>query len=157
MSKYAEGTKVPVARSRAEIEQLLQRYGAEQFISGWGPDGSVIGFMVRTEEGEKRQVRLTLPLPDRDGFNITEQGRERSETAAHAAWEKECRRSWRALALVIKAKLEAVATGISTIQREFLADIVMANNMTMGEWSAPQIAGMYESAQMPKLLPGRHK
>ena len=33
---YAEGTSVPIERSKADIESMLVRYGAEQFVSGWG-------------------------------------------------------------------------------------------------------------------------
>jgi hypothetical protein len=32
---YAVGTSVPVDRSKAEIERLLIRYGADHFASGW--------------------------------------------------------------------------------------------------------------------------
>lgn len=35
MSRYAENTSVSSDRSRAEIEQILARYGAEQFMYGW--------------------------------------------------------------------------------------------------------------------------
>ena len=33
---FAEGPSVPIERSKAEIESMLVRYGAEQFVSGWG-------------------------------------------------------------------------------------------------------------------------
>ena len=32
---YAENTSVPVEKSKAEIERILQCYGADQSISGW--------------------------------------------------------------------------------------------------------------------------
>ena len=60
------------------------------------------------------------------------------------------------LLLVIKAKLEAVASGISTIEKEFLADIVMPDGSTVNEWMRPQFALMLERDAMPKhfLLEG---
>ena len=60
---------------------------------------------------------------------------------------------WRALLLVIKAKLEAVTAGISTIETEFLANIVLPDNTTAGEWMLPQIDRAYRSGEMPPLLP----
>ena len=56
--------------------------------------------------------------------------------------------------LIVKAKLEAIEAGISTIEREFLADVVMPNNQTVGQWLAPQIEQVYLSGKMPPLLPG---
>jgi len=32
---YAENTKVPVEKTRAEIERLVGKYGATRFASGW--------------------------------------------------------------------------------------------------------------------------
>ena len=55
--------------------------------------------------------------------------------------------------LVIKAKLEAVTTGISTLKAEFLANIVLPDNTTAGEWMLPQIDQAYRSGAMPPLLP----
>ena len=62
----------------------------------------------------------------------------------------------RALLLVIKAKLEAVTAGISTIETEFLANIVLPDNTTAGEWMLPQIDRAYCTGEMPLCcqLPG---
>ena len=65
---------------------------------------------------------------------------------------QEERQRWRALVLVIKAKLEAVESGITTFENEFLAHIVLPDNRTVGEWLAPQIDSAYEEGGMPKLL-----
>ena len=54
---------------------------------------------------------------------------------------------------MIKAKLEAIHQGISSIEREFLADTIMPDGQTVAEWVEPQLAKAYESGQMPKLLP----
>ena len=64
------------------------------------------------------------------------------------------RQRWRALVLIVKAKLEAIEAGISTLEREFLADIIMPNNQTVGQWLAPQIEQVYLTGKMPPLLPG---
>jgi hypothetical protein len=62
--------------------------------------------------------------------------------------------SSKALSLVVKAKLEAVEAGISTVEREFLADVLLADGSTVGAWAAPQLALVYERGVTPALLPG---
>lgn len=56
------------------------------------------------------------------------------------AWEQACRVQWRALVLVVKAKLEAVAAGISTIQEEFLSWVVVpGDGRTIGQVLEPKM------------------
>ncbi len=59
-------------------------------------------------------------------------------------------RRWRALVLVVKAKLEAVASGISTLESEFLANIVMGNGQTIG---AAMLHRLPEVVSSGRLLP----
>lgn len=148
MSRYAEKTSVSSDRSRAEIEKTLQRYGADQFMYGWSEDNAVIGFRMYG-----RQIKFLLPMPDKGAFSKTETGRERKQKAAMEAWEQACRQSWRALALVIRAKLEAVEAGIAIFEDEFMANIVLPNGGSVGDFMRPQIAKAYDSGTMPKMLP----
>jgi hypothetical protein len=151
MSRYAERTEVTSDRSRAEIERTLTRYGADQFLYAWQEGAAVIGFRMRG-----RMIRFLLPMPDRDDeeFRYTAVRRyERSREEAAAVWEQACRQRWRALALVIRAKLEAVEAGIVTLEQEFLAQIVLPDNSTVGDWVGPQVAQAYEVGRMPALLP----
>ena len=60
---------------------------------------------------------------------------------------------WRALNLVIKAKLEAVECGISVFEDEFMASIVLPSGDTVGDFMKPQIEQAYISRTMPSLLP----
>ena len=55
---------------------------------------------------------------------------------------------------MIKAKLEAVESGISTVEAEFLANIVLPDNNTAGDWMIPQIDEAYRTGEMPPMLPG---
>lgn len=59
----------------------------------------------------------------------------------------------RALLLVIKAKLEAVASGISIFEDEFLANVVLPDGRLVGQEVREKIANAYESREMPQLLP----
>ena len=149
MSGYAAGTSVSEDRSRHEIERTLTKYGAQQFVYGWTdkPPGAVIGFRMMD-----RMVRFKLTLPTPDEVDRTPTGRRRRGVAAQKAVGDERRRRWRALLLVIKAKLEAVQSGISTFDEEFLAFIVLPNNQTTAEFLVPQIEAAYKQGKMPKFL-----
>ena len=68
------------------------------------------------------------------------------------AWEQAQRSAWRALNLVIKAKLESVKAGIFTFEQEFLPHILLPNGQTVGEFMVPQIETAYQGGQMPPLL-----
>lgn len=151
MARYAAGTEVSSDRSRSEIERTLRRYGATAFAYGWQGERAVIQF-----EANGRRIRFELPMPDRDDpeFTMTPTGRERSESAAEQAWEQAGRQRWRALALAVKAKLEAVESGIATFESEFLAYTVLPDNQTVGEHLLPQLEAVYSTGEMPALLPG---
>jgi hypothetical protein len=147
---YAENTSVPADRSRAEIERTLQRYGASKFMYGYDEEHSMIAFVANN-----RQVRFILPMPDRDDprFTMTPSGRKRRDANSMLAeYEKATRQRWRALALVIKAKLEAVESGITVFEDEFLAHIVLPDGSTAGDWMRPQIEKAYEKNKMPPPL-----
>lgn len=151
MSTYAASTSVSSDKSRAEIEKTLSRYGASQFMYGWDATRAIVGFVMHD-----RQVRFVLPMPSRTDseFTLTPTGRERSPAQAEAAYEQAVRSRWRALALVVKAKLEAVETGIVGFEQEFLAHLVLPNGQTVGDWAEPQIAEVYATGAMPALMPG---
>lgn len=143
MSRYAEGTTVPVERTRAEIEATLSRFGATEFGYVTRPKGAVIEFLVRG-----RRVRFVLPLADRNDPKFTrtpQRGHRRSGVASGKAWDGDCRQRWRTLALCIKAKLAAVTEGIVEFDREFMPHIVdPVTGATMAELVLPAIADRYE-------------
>lgn len=147
--RYANNTSVSVEKSRAEIEKTLSRYGATQFIGGWDGNQAMIGFGI-----EGRMIKMLLTLPDREKFRLTpHHGYQRTPEQQNTAWEKARRQKWRALALVIKAKLEAVEGEISTIEDEFMPHIVLPGGQTVGSFMRPQIQVAYDTGEMPKLLP----
>lgn len=154
MAKYAENTDVPVEKSRAEIEGLIVRYGATSTAFMNGPGRAMIAF-----EAKGRRILFELPLPDRAAPQFDKDGRGsiRTPEKRHEAWEQACRQKWRALALVIKAKLEAVETGISQFEDEFLANIVMPDGQTVSTHVRPKIAQAYESGNMVPLLPAPNR
>lgn len=149
---YAANTSVSVERTRAELERLLQRAGASQFVSGWDSSRAAIGFVYCN-----RRIQFVLDLPDQDGreFWRTETGKPRSETVARKAWEQACRSRWRALLLTIKAKLEAIEVGISTFEEEFLAwTVIPGTSGTVYQEIGPRLADAIETGEPPRLLLG---
>lgn len=149
--RYARDTSVSTDKSQAEIKATLQRYGASGFLFGHDENRAVVGFKMAD-----RQVRfyLTLPSPAEERFTHTaRRGLRRRPEDSHREWEQACRQQWRALALVIKAKLEAVAAGIAVFESEFLANIVLPDGRLVGEHVAPAISRAYATNKMQQLLP----
>jgi hypothetical protein len=129
MPEYAARTKVPADRTRIEIETLMRKRGADQFFSGGDSERAMLAFRLGG-----RHIRFALPLGD-------------------ARSEQHRRSRWRALLLVIKAKLEAIDIGILTIEDAFLADTVLPDRRTVAEVMRPQIESAYSTGNMPPLLP----
>jgi hypothetical protein len=148
---YAENTSVSVEKTKGDIERTLARYGADQFMYGWNQDQAMIGFAY-----QQKMIKILLSLPDRNDaeFQNTPSGRrKRDGEAALQAWEQACKSRWRALLLVIKAKLEAIEVGVSTFENEFLAYIALPDGGTVGEWALDAIPKAIATGKMPKLLP----
>lgn len=150
--KFAEGTTVPVERSRGEIERALKTHKATGFMYGEQGDRAMIAFELA---GRRYRMDLHYP-PLSDFYNLAPNQytkRMDSDQRAMNALEKEKQRLWRGLALLVKAKLTAVADGISTLEIEMQPYTVMPNGETVGEWLAPQIEEAYRTRAMPPLLP----
>jgi len=133
---YAKDTAVPVARTRAEIEVLLERHKAKQYGTAIDYDLLTARVQFRLQD---RIVRFSVALPDRKKLTTPK-------------YEQLERQRWRALLLVIKAKLESVESQIETFEHAFLAQIVMPNDQTVSEILNPIIALAYKSGRMPKQL-----
>ena len=115
---YARNTTVSMIPTRNEIQETLNRYGADGFAYATQGNLATVIFAM-----ENRRIRFLLELPDLDDFQYTNHSppRERSVRAQHETHDRAGRQRWRALILVIKAKLEVITAGISTIETEFLA------------------------------------
>lgn len=155
--KFAANTDVPVEKSRAEIEATVTRYGASSFASGWAGEEAVVTFEVKD-----RRVKFILPLPSRSASEFTHEQRRSNQHSKRTVeltpeqsqkrWEQACRQRWRALALCVKAKLEAVDSDISTFDQEFMAHIVMPNGLTIGEQMLHKLPEFLAGKALPPLL-----
>lgn len=144
---FASGTTVPVERSRAEIERLLVKYGATAFTSAWDAAKATIGFAVKGWH-----VRFELVYPDRKEPRF----RRRTPADTDKVFDAEVRRLWRSLSILLKAKLDCVQSGITTFEREFLADLVIPGQSgTVGQIAIPQLAAARKNSHVdgtPHLL-----
>jgi hypothetical protein len=142
---FAVGTSVPVAKSKAEIDAMLARAGARQrFVGTDDARGvAVLGFTLGPpgEPGKARQFRIEIPLPRIEDMPRPRMRRSKSR---EQLLEQACRERWRVFTLLVKAKLEAISLGITSIEREFLADLVLPDGRSMHQVLESQIAESYQ-------------
>ena len=123
---FAVKTKVPVENTRVDIERLLKKYGAKGFQTGWQGKQAHVSFLAHD-----RHIRISVEVPD--GAQVE-------------------RQKWRALLLVIKAKLESVDAKIATFEEAFATDIVMPDGRTVWESIREPIRIAYERKEPQVLL-----
>lgn len=149
--RYAARTTVPSDTSRAAIERLLIDHGAQAFVGGWDADGARIGF-----ELAGRRILFRLPLPNRNAREFTHtptRNQLRSPADTAKEYEQAVRQRWRALHLIIRAKIEAVEAGVTTVEQEFLPHILLPDGTTVGDNTLPAVAWAYDTGRVPRLLP----
>lgn len=146
---YAARTSVSVERSKMELDRILAKAGAGQRLVG---NDDAHGFAFCVFVMDARRVRLRVPLPKRDERRfLYSRFRRRTASQADRAWEQACRERWRGLVLLVKAKLEAIAIGLSTVEREFLADLFLSNGRTVHEAIAEDISKACIDGKTPLL------
>ena len=142
--RYAEGTAVTVQSSRGEITGILAKHGVERM--GWTsePGGDSLVFDLH---GGTYRLTMTKPTPEglaaRDGGQYSYPQNVDWQAKAEAEW----RRVWRANVLLLKAKLEFIDSGDTTIDRELLPYRVMKGGQTVEE--------LLRGGGLPLLAAGR--
>jgi hypothetical protein len=134
---YAEKTDVPVSKTQGEIRTMVNKAGALSFAIFEERERVHMAF-----ELQERRVRFTIPMPP-----PAKAGDRYSKARDQAV-----RSGWRALMLVIKAKLESVASKIETFDEAFLAHIQRPNGRTVMEEIRENNLLFYKAADVP-LLP----
>jgi hypothetical protein len=134
MKRYADRTSVPTDRSRTALEHLLRQAGASGFIYGWSEAEDRVEFVYHAT-----RIRFSLPKLKAEQFERSPRGRWRTPQAAAFHASQAERQRWRALYLVVRAKLEAVEAGIGIFEQEFLGYVVTPSGQTIGELLVPRI------------------
>jgi hypothetical protein len=160
LAAYAEGTTVSVEKSRAELDTLLGKHGAQQrgIMSDEAQNRAIVGFVLHD-----RRYKLVIPLPAPTPPSKSEEPRAWafwSDAQRKAYIQKEheqaCRARWRAIVMLVKAKLEVVRIGLSSVEKEFLADLLLPDGRTAGETIESYVADVIRGgSQGPLALPGR--
>lgn len=169
--RYAVGTEVPVSKSRDELEKLLERHGAAQIQVSRDSATKHAVVIFRLSE---RCIRLDVKVDASGVPNVGDNAWDRPEgdviefprgwgamsTVKRNEWrsqllEQKDREAWRRLLLITKGKLEIVADAESSIEREFLADILLPNGSTVHEALRDGLQQSYQDGSMPPLLPGK--
>lgn len=137
-NRYAEGTAVPVSRSRDEVYRILERYGAKEHLVGGDESRITVGFRLKG-----RLIQVDRPLPSVRSF------------PSKAGYDREVRRQWRVLILVIKGRMELIDDGAESVEQAFAAYLMLPDGSTAGARIGAYVDRAYETGQMPEsILPG---
>lgn len=132
--RYAEGTEVPIARSLEAIKAELRKVQAEEVGVLESQSQAWLVFRIR-------EVRYRITT----GEIAVARGRKP---------EVEARRQWRAILLLVKAKIVSIVEGISTVEREFLSDVIMPDGTVLSDHTPRLIASAYAENGPPRLMLG---
>lgn len=141
MRAYASRTQVPVDRSKAEIERILKTAGASSIATLMEDERAALAFKIAG-----RNYRFMVPL------TASTSGRSRSMD--QNSREQLKRQRWRALALIVKAKLEAARSGIVSLETEMLPYAVLPGGRTVADEALPALERAYAGGRDVPLLPG---
>ena len=144
---YAEKTTVSVQKSKADIENLLKKYGANEFGYATKGNQAMVAFSM-----EGRKIRVLINMPVYEDLALTANGKKRTAIQIDNAYAQMERQRWRALLLIVKAKLEAIEQGITTFEEEFMANIVLPDGRTIAETILPQMETQYLEHGAPTLF-----
>jgi hypothetical protein len=152
--RFAAKTVVAVERTQAEISALLARHGATARAVGVD-DVTGRATVMFALAGRKMRVDVALH-PDRPAAG-TPRGWQRWRDEERRRWiatqrDQQERSAWRGILLLLRAKLEAIEGGYSTVEHEFLADVVLPSGERVGEMVSSVVEQAYLTGMLPPLL-----
>lgn len=155
--RFASDTTVSVEQTQAEISRLLMTHGATARAVAVD---DARGRGVVMFELAKRRIRMEAPLP-----TITRLA-QRQKPRGWSGWcnskrqewlgrtlVQEQRATWRQLLLLLRAKMASIQSGATTVEREFLADLLLPDGQTVGHAVMGTIESAYLTGNVPPLLP----
>lgn len=133
-----------------ELDTLVRRHGATAIAWGWQEDLGLNEFRFQLKG---HIVKLAVREPAKEEYARDGQGHKRSPKNLESALDKERRRRWRVLVIVVKAKLELIEGGDSTVEREFLADLLLPDmTTTVADEVLPKLEEAHKKGRMPSRL-----
>lgn len=106
-TSYAKRTKIPVSQSQGEAMKLIQRFGADDFVQGILNGREFIVFKL-----DGSTYRFDVPPSDD---------------------ERERRRLWRVLVMLMKAKLVACEEMHMSPMQAFAGELLLPNGNTVAQ------------------------
>ena len=130
--RYAEDSKVPIARTRASIEELLERWGADRIA--WLVDRKAGRCEIQfawTSEAGGYQARFGIDL-DLEGGS-------------------DARGRFRTLFYWLRAAFDAIDAGVISAEELFLPWLCGSDGVTVGEALLPRLKAL-ETGSAARLL-----
>lgn len=155
--KYAQETTVPVAKSRAEIDNLLRQWGAKglQWSDDFQNDRVMLRFVWNYDDTDY-MARFVIELPGRD--QLKDQAIDgRTGAVSDLKMEKllsaRGKQEHRLLLLWLKAALNAVEAGMVTAEALFLPFLEGQTGETVAEIAIPNLKKLASGSAQKLLLP----
>ena len=136
-NRYAAGTTVTPEKSRDELYRTLKRYGATETLVYEAERLLRVGFAYRG-----RKIAIPFALPARRDF------------PTQAGHDREVRRRWRVLLLLLKSRLESVEEGAEDVDEAFMPYLMLpGSGAIVADEVKPKVAEAYRTGEAPELLP----
>lgn len=144
VSRFAQDTEVPIARSRAEIEKLLRNWKCDgiRWTDLYSRGLVFLEFMWNRSEDESYLARFHIQLPTDDQLSthaIDQRSGRVSLNKLERLKEGRGRMEHRILALWLKAALNAVEAGIVNAETLFLPWLVGGDGQTVADVAIPKL------------------
>lgn len=144
---YAENTKVEVEKTIADIVKMLKAAGAKRI----GQQENETDILIYFELAD-RAIRFRVPLAT--AYMGPSRHRNGAPVDPRSWLDQKNRQRARALLLVIKAKLESVASEVETFEEAFLANVMGKDGRTVYEAIRDPLAVEYRERPAHLLLGG---
>lgn len=149
MPRYAAETTVPIDRTMGAIRKAIMDNGATRYAAIEGDGRYALEFDMLD-----RTIRFTVVLPAKkqEKYRLDKRGYARSPEKQYALWDQDCRTTFRAVLLVVKAKFESVAWKIETFEQAFYSHMVLPNGLTLYEATHEAVERAIAARSMNGLL-----
>lgn len=134
------GTAVPIDRSKSQITELLRSYGAEgvMWTDNFATGAVQLRFAVRRDDGRVTGYQIT-PAAFKEKHTSWDPVKGRNVTVEAPNWP----RAMRLLHAWLKTKLESIAYGLTEVEEEFMAQMLVQDQYgketTIGELVLPAV------------------
>lgn len=129
--RYAEGTTVPVSKSRLDMQHLLDTSGCEAFGFEKTESGDSLFFKLA---GRAYRIAIRKPTPEEQKAANEKRYRIYWNRVVATDIEAEYRRRWRASLMLLKTKLEFFDEDEpDELSRELMPWLVLDNGQTLAD------------------------